>query len=121
MRLYPNLHGDLSAGSGFNAITRDAEFGFRFMEEFQDRLYFGTDIANVPQELPIVEFFKRIKEQNFISQEAFEKISWANAAKLLGLSTDINGIDLRKIRKTGLFCWRVKYPVACCGVVDVIS
>jgi uncharacterized protein len=83
MRKYPNLHGDLSAGSGFNAISRDPEYGYRFMEEFQDRLYFGTDIANVPQDLPIVPYFKRLKEQRYISGEAYEKIAWKNASKLL--------------------------------------
>jgi len=45
LRRYPNLYGDLSARSGYNAISRDPEFGIEFMEEFQDRLCFGTDIA----------------------------------------------------------------------------
>lgn len=35
MRDYPNLYGDLSAGSGFNAISRDLEFGCAFLEQFQ--------------------------------------------------------------------------------------
>jgi hypothetical protein len=85
MRNYPNLHGDLSAGSGHNAISRDPAFGCEFMEEFQDRLYFGTDIANVPQELPIVGFFERLREENMISEEAYEKITWRNASRLLDL------------------------------------
>jgi len=83
MRRYPNLHGDLSAGSGFNAISRDPEFGYKFMEEFQDRLYFGTDIANVPQDLPIVPYFKKLKEEKLISPQAYEKIAWKNAFNLL--------------------------------------
>ncbi|MDD4143319.1 MAG: amidohydrolase family protein [Prolixibacteraceae bacterium] len=83
MRQYPNLHGDLSAGSGFNAISRDPEFGYKFMEEFQDRLYFGTDIANVPQELPIVPYFRKLKEEKLISAEAYEKIARTNAERLL--------------------------------------
>ena len=85
MRKYPNLHGDLSAGSGFNAISRDPEFGYDFMEEFQDRLYWGTDIANVPQELPIVAYFQKLKSEKLISQEAYEKITWRNANRLLNL------------------------------------
>ena len=85
MREYPNLCGDLSAGSGFNAISRDPEFGYRFMEEFQDRLLFGTDIAGVPQDLPIVPFFRQIEEQNLIGQEAYDKITWRNADRILGL------------------------------------
>jgi len=85
MRRYPNLHGDLSAGSGFNAISRDPEFGYAFMEEFQDRLYWGTDMANVPQELPIVPHFRNLNEKGLISEEAFENITWRNANRLLGL------------------------------------
>lgn len=85
MRTYPNLHGDLSAGSGYNAIRRDPEFGWTFLEEFQDRLYFGTDLANIPQELPIVDYFRELREEARISAEAYEKIAWKNAARLLGL------------------------------------
>ncbi len=85
MRAHPNLHGDLSAGSGFNAISRDPEFGYGFMEEFQDRLYFGTDIANVPQDLPIVPYFRRLNDERLISGAAYEKIAWKNAARLFEL------------------------------------
>ncbi len=85
MRRYPNLHGDLSAGSGYNAIARDPEFGLAFLEEFQDRLYFGTDVANVPQELPQVPFFHNLAEKRLISAAALEKITWRNATRLLRL------------------------------------
>ena len=85
MRRYPNLYGDLSAGSGFNAISRDPEFGYAFMEEFQDRLLFGTDIANDPQELPIVPYFRKLKAEKLISEEAYEKITWKNAVRMLRL------------------------------------
>jgi len=85
MREYPNLYGDLSATSGFNAISRDPEFGYRFMEEFQDRLLFGTDIANVPQELPLVPYFNKLREEKLICREAYDKITWKNANRLLGL------------------------------------
>ena len=88
MRKYPNLLGDLSAGSGFNAISRDPEFGYGFMEEFQDKLYWGTDIANVPQELPIVDYFKKLKAEKLISEDAYEKITWRNANRLLGLGIE---------------------------------
>ena len=91
MREYPNLHGDLSAGSGLNAISRDPEFGCRFLEEFQDRLYFATDMANVPQETPIVGFFQRLKQEGMISNAAHEKITWRNAARLLGLEDSTQG------------------------------
>ena len=85
MRKYPNLHGDLSAGSGFNAISRDPEFGYRFMEEFHDRLYWGTDMAEVGEETPIVDYFRTLKAEKRISDEAYENITWRNVNRLLGL------------------------------------
>ena len=49
MREYPNLYCDLSAGSGYTAMSRDPEFTYRFIEEFSDRLMFGTDICRPNQ------------------------------------------------------------------------
>jgi predicted TIM-barrel fold metal-dependent hydrolase len=40
---YPNMFGDLSAGSGLNALTRDEEFGRDFVERHQDKLIYGSD------------------------------------------------------------------------------
>lgn len=85
MREYPNLYGDLSAGSGYNAISRDKEFGCQFLEEFQDRLFFGTDICNIPQDTPIVGYLRQLAQEGAISQAAYEKITWRNAARLLKL------------------------------------
>lgn len=51
MRKYPNLYGDLSAGSGCNALKRDPEFAVQFLLEFQDRLLYARDyFDNVHQE-----------------------------------------------------------------------
>ena len=85
MREYPNLHGDLSAGSGYNAISRDPEFGYAFMEEFQDRLYWGTDIANDPQEPPNVQYFQKLRSEHLIPTEVWQKITSINACRLLNL------------------------------------
>ena len=43
MRACPNLHGDLSAGSCHNALTRDPGHAKEFLLEFQDRLLYGRD------------------------------------------------------------------------------
>ncbi|MDA2939267.1 amidohydrolase, partial [Acidobacteria bacterium AH-259-A15] len=40
---YPNIYGDLSAGSGLNAITRDPEFARAFVERHRRRLIWGSD------------------------------------------------------------------------------
>ena len=86
MRKYPNLHGDLSAGSGHNAVSRDEEFGLRFMEEFQDRLYFGTDICEPNTETPLVDYLLRLRNEEKISETVFQKIAKGNAERLLGLN-----------------------------------
>jgi hypothetical protein len=83
---YPNLYGDLSAGSGFNAISRDPAFGLRFMEEHQDRLLFGTDVCAPTDDTPLVRYLRRAASEGKLSQQAYEKITWRNAANLLGLA-----------------------------------
>ncbi len=85
MRRYPNLHGDLSAGSGHNAIARDPAFGAAFLEEFQDRLYFGTDFALAGQDAPQIALLEAWNRAGRISAAVHEKIAWRNAARLLGL------------------------------------
>ncbi len=85
LRKYDNLYGDLSAGSGFNAITRDPEYGYKFLEEFQDKLLFGTDFCHHNQEVPIVDYIKNALKEGRISQTAYKKITRLNAEKLLGL------------------------------------
>lgn len=87
MRKYPNLHGDLSAGSGYNAITRDPEFGYKYIEEFQDRLYYGTDICdpkNITNPmLKLSSWLDEAMEKKFISKDAYEKVCRKNALKIL--------------------------------------
>ena len=85
MRGYPNMHGDLSAGSGHNAVSRDEAFGARFLEEFQDRLYFGTDICHPDTETPLVDYLLKLRDEKKISEDIFHKIAKANAIRLLGL------------------------------------
>ena len=40
---YPNLYGDMSAGSGYNALSRDEEFTMGFIERHPRQLLFGSD------------------------------------------------------------------------------
>lgn len=40
---YPNLYGDMSAGSGYNALSRDEEFTIGFIERHPRQLLFGSD------------------------------------------------------------------------------
>jgi predicted TIM-barrel fold metal-dependent hydrolase len=40
---YPNMFGDLSAGSGLNALTRDEDFTREFIKRHRQKLLFGSD------------------------------------------------------------------------------
>ena len=88
LRKYPNLYGDMSAGSGGNAFMRDPEHAYRFMEEFQDKLLFGTDIANFekPTNVAFNKFLDEAMENGKISYEAYYKICRGNALKLLNIT-----------------------------------
>lgn len=82
---YPNLYADLSAGSGFNAITRDPAYGYRFLEKFQDKILFGTDICHFNQEVPIICYLKNSLTEGRISKTVYDKITQKNAEKILKL------------------------------------
>lgn len=45
---YPNMFGDLSAGSGLNAVTRDPEHAAAFFDRHQDKLCYGSDCSDTP-------------------------------------------------------------------------
>jgi hypothetical protein len=85
MRKYPNLYGDLSANSGYNALARDEEHAARFLDEFQDRLLFGTDIAAPDTPTPLVDLLLRLREEDRISEQVFRKVARDNAIKLFQL------------------------------------
>jgi len=85
MRKYPNLYGDLSAGSGHNALARDEEYAVRFLDEFHDRLLFGTDICAPDTPTPLVDLLLRLRDSGGISETVFNKVARENAIRLLGL------------------------------------
>ena len=85
MRRYHNLYGDLSANSGLNALARDPDYAARFLDEFQDRLLFGTDICSPTPETPLVEFLLDLRTGGRISEEVFQKVARENAISLLDL------------------------------------
>ena len=85
MRKYKNLYGDLSAGSGYNALARDPEYAVKFINEFKDRLLFGTDLCRPDQKVPLVQFLINLVEKGKISETTFNKIARENAKKLLNL------------------------------------
>jgi len=87
LRSYSNLHADLSANSGYNAITRDPEAGLAFLNEFQDKLLFGTDtcFADASGRTPHLKYLTGLLVEGKLSREVFDKIVSGNAQKLLKL------------------------------------
>jgi len=87
LRSYPNLYADISAGSGLNAIKRDRDFGIRFLNEFQDRILFGTDVcfADPQGDIPTLQYLRELQSDGAISREVFDKITGTNALKVLAL------------------------------------
>jgi uncharacterized protein len=92
---FPNLHADLSANSGRNALGRDPEFAAAFLVRHQDKLMFGSDCpcrdghgaGQVSQE-PLIKNKCVAREtltalKQLASPEVFRKIAWDNAHQLL--------------------------------------
>jgi len=88
MRRYPNMWADISAGSGHTALTRDPSFGIEFLDEFQDKLMFGTDScrrSDVNETYMTVSLIRDLRANRKLSEDALAQIEWRNATELLGL------------------------------------
>ncbi|MGE5194184.1 MAG: amidohydrolase family protein [Deltaproteobacteria bacterium] len=81
MDKYTNLYGDLSAGSGASAITRDPKFGRDFLIRRADRLMFGTDFLSPGQEVPQLTLYRQLD----LPAEVQAKIFRGNARRVLNL------------------------------------
>jgi predicted TIM-barrel fold metal-dependent hydrolase len=82
---YPNMYGDLSAGSGLNGMLRDEDHARDFLKRHQDKLLFGSDCndrqANGPNCLgaKIIAAVKRLAPD----KTAERKMLYGNASRLL--------------------------------------
>jgi len=84
-RRYPNLYGDLSDFTAYNAFNRDHDYGPRFLAEFQDRILFGTDMCFRTMPVPLVDLLQEWRANGKISEAVFQKVARENAVKLLEL------------------------------------
>jgi uncharacterized protein len=85
LRLYPNLYGDLSDLNPWTALSRDPEYGPRFLTEFQDRLLFGTDLCFPDMPLPMIDLLLDWRSAGKITEDAFQKVARENAVRMLQL------------------------------------
>jgi len=87
LRTYPNMYADLSAGSGWNAITRDEAYGLGFQNALQDKLLFGTDVcyADTQGRMPQLGYLQRLRDEGSLTATAYDKIVSGNGLRLLGM------------------------------------
>jgi predicted TIM-barrel fold metal-dependent hydrolase len=81
---YSNMFGDLSAGSGLNALTRDEDFARDFIERHQDKLIYGSDCSdhvgsgNACQGAQTIAAIRRLSPSKTIER----KLLYGNAKKM---------------------------------------
>ncbi|MDG1892231.1 MAG: amidohydrolase family protein [Verrucomicrobiota bacterium] len=84
---YPNMYGDLSAGSGLNALLRDEVHARGFLERHQDKLLYGSDCNDTMGRGPGCQGTQTIRTLHALagSDTIRSKIFYENAARLLRL------------------------------------
>ena len=87
LRDYPNMYGDLSAGSGLNALLRDEDHTRGFLDRHQNKLLFGSDCADPSPKFPecqgaqTIATIKRLSPNKTIER----KLLYENAKRLFRL------------------------------------
>lgn len=81
---FPNLYADISAGSGYNALTRDPTFTEGFLSRHWRKLIFGSDYFMVGQETPQLDWLRTYP----MPEEWQNAIGGGNAQRLLGLQDE---------------------------------
>lgn len=85
---YPNMFGDISAGSGLNSMLRDEEHARQFLKRHQDKLLFGSDCSDVVGHgekclgSRIIETIRRLSDG---SKDVERKILYGNAKRIFRL------------------------------------
>lgn len=76
---YDNVYGDLSAGSGWNALTRDPEYAQDFLANHHEQLVWGSDYIYPGQEIPQLTVFDRFE----LDAEAWRDIRARNLESVI--------------------------------------
>jgi predicted TIM-barrel fold metal-dependent hydrolase len=82
---YPNMYGDLSAGSGLNAMLRDEDHAREFLRRHQDKLLYGSDCNDVAGEGEKCSGSKQLAALRRLApdKKILEKILYRNASRVL--------------------------------------
>lgn len=84
---YPNMYGDISAGSGLNSMLRDEDHARSFLGRHQDKLLYGSDCSDIVGHGPgcqgaqTIETIRRLSPDKKVER----KILYSNARKLFRL------------------------------------
>jgi len=83
---YPNLFGDMSAGSGQNAMARDEDHARGFLERHQSKLMFGSDCTDAAGQGPACIGAGTIALiRKLASKEVQRKLLFENAKRVFRL------------------------------------
>ena len=84
---YPNMFGDLSAGSGEGAFKRDPDHARAFLARHQDKLLYGSDCNDATGALAVCSGARQIAQvRKFCPDKTAErKMLYTNAKKLFRL------------------------------------
>jgi len=82
---YHNMYGDMSAGSGLNALLRDEEHARGFLKRHQDKLLYGSDCSDRDSQGAKCSGSQQIASIRRLAPDAqaIRKIFYGNAARLL--------------------------------------
>jgi predicted TIM-barrel fold metal-dependent hydrolase len=85
---YHNMYGDMSAGSGLNALLRDEEHARGFLKRHQDKLLYGSDCSDRDGQGPKCSGSQQIAAIRRLAPDtkAVRKILYGNAARLLKIA-----------------------------------
>jgi predicted TIM-barrel fold metal-dependent hydrolase len=85
---YPNMFGDLSAGSGLRALSRDEDHARDFLTRHQDKLLLGTDCPDSEGQGDVCSGAKQIAQVRRLAPDdaALTKIFSGNAKRIMKLT-----------------------------------
>ena len=85
---YPNMYGDLSAGSGLNSMLRDEAHAREFLKRHQNKLLYGSDCSDRDGEGPRCSGSQCIATVRRLAPDAkaVRKILYENAARLMKIT-----------------------------------
>jgi predicted TIM-barrel fold metal-dependent hydrolase len=85
---YPNVYGDLSAGSGLNALLRDEDHARDFLKRHQDRLIYGSDCSDHDGKGQTCSGSQQLAAVRRLAPDdrAIRKMLYLNAARVLKMS-----------------------------------